>query len=161
VRRSGRARRLARWAGLITTVGATALWGVASLSPHTYATQSGSIHLLLGRVLLDSNPPLGELGWQAFPDYAVDASSFSTRELLGLSWPRSTRSFGKPVVTVPCWCLLALVALPTLFTWWKPGRFGHGRCASCGYDLTGNRSGTCPECGSSAVLPPSQNSPDE
>jgi hypothetical protein len=22
-----------------------------------------------------------------------------------------------------------------------------GRCRSCGYDLTGNRSGTCPECG--------------
>jgi len=28
-----------------------------------------------------------------------------------------------------------------------PDRGGRGRCAQCGYDLTGNMSGTCPECG--------------
>jgi hypothetical protein len=27
-----------------------------------------------------------------------------------------------------------------------------GRCAGCGYDLTGNVSGTCPECGSTSNL---------
>ncbi len=26
----------------------------------------------------------------------------------------------------------------------------HGRCGNCGYDLTGNTSGVCPECGMSA-----------
>ncbi len=26
-----------------------------------------------------------------------------------------------------------------------------GRCTSCGYDLTGNQSGTCPECGATTV----------
>ena len=28
-------------------------------------------------------------------------------------------------------------------------RYPHGHCAQCGYDLTGNVSGTCPECGTS------------
>jgi hypothetical protein len=34
-----------------------------------------------------------------------------------------------------------------LFKWNKRRRFGHGACASCGYDLTGNETGSCPECG--------------
>lgn len=35
--------------------------------------------------------------------------------------------------------------------WRKQLRIGaHPICASCGYDLTGNMSGVCPECGASA-----------
>ena len=26
-------------------------------------------------------------------------------------------------------------------------RYRHGHCQKCGYDLTGNESGVCPECG--------------
>jgi hypothetical protein len=47
------------------------------------------------------------------------------------------------------------------YRWWarRMGRFSalqderrsRGLCPSCGYDLTGNVSGTCPECGSSAL----------
>jgi hypothetical protein len=29
----------------------------------------------------------------------------------------------------------------------RAGWIASGRCAECGYDLTGNISGTCPECG--------------
>jgi uncharacterized paraquat-inducible protein A len=29
------------------------------------------------------------------------------------------------------------------------GRRARGQCAECGYDLTGNTSGVCPECGTS------------
>lgn len=35
-----------------------------------------------------------------------------------------------------------------------------GKCPDCGYDLTANRSGVCPECGS-AVQPPSVASVEE
>ncbi len=28
-----------------------------------------------------------------------------------------------------------------------PSRYPHGHCQSCGYNLTGNLSGICPECG--------------
>ena len=34
-------------------------------------------------------------------------------------------------------------------------RAGRGLCLSCGYDLTGNASGVCPECGAAARLRPS------
>ena len=47
----------------------------------------------------------------------------------------------------PLYPVFAAVAIPTLLAWrfWpKPVKPGHCRC---GYDLTGNESGTCPECG--------------
>ena len=46
----------------------------------------------------------------------------------------------------PIWLLFLTVLLPTLLVWrfWpKPVKPGHCRC---GYDLTGNTSGVCPEC---------------
>jgi hypothetical protein len=33
-------------------------------------------------------------------------------------------------------------------------RWRAGQCASCGYDLTGNTSGVCPECGKAMPSPP-------
>ncbi len=59
----------------------------------------------------------------------------------------NTWSFGPSWVTCPLYAVFAAVALPTLLVWrfWpKPVRPGHCRC---GYDLTGNTSGVCPECG--------------
>jgi hypothetical protein len=32
-------------------------------------------------------------------------------------------------------------------------RVQHSECAACGYSLTGNRSGVCPECGKSITKP--------
>ncbi len=54
---------------------------------------------------------------------------------------------GARIVVLPLYALFLAVAIPTLLVW----RFGHkrvkpGHCA-CGYDLRGNVSGVCPECG--------------
>ncbi|MCP4246961.1 MAG: hydrogenase maturation nickel metallochaperone HypA [bacterium] len=41
---------------------------------------------------------------------------------------------------------MSLLLLTFLFAWLdRP--YGKGRCRTCGYDLTGNVSGGCPECG--------------
>ena len=48
--------------------------------------------------------------------------------------------------------LFLFVAIPTLLVWRfgpKPVKPGHCRC---GYDLTGNTSGVCPECGTKADI---------
>jgi hypothetical protein len=64
-------------------------------------------------------------------------------------------------LVVPDWFILALLAiLPAAWlirgAWrLRPWRWEHkpeGRCRACGYDLTGNQSGTCPECGTPAPL---------
>jgi hypothetical protein len=55
------------------------------------------------------------------------------------------------IVCIPAWLpTFALAAPPTL--WWTGHRRRRKRettdvCVQCGYDLTGNVSGVCPECG--------------
>ncbi|HXE54709.1 MAG TPA: hypothetical protein VN541_16930 [Tepidisphaeraceae bacterium] len=57
----------------------------------------------------------------------------------------------------PAWQLALLSAF--IPAWWTLRRvrsslkIGHGGCAVCGYNLTGNTSGTCPECGTAITAP--------
>jgi predicted amidophosphoribosyltransferase len=46
--------------------------------------------------------------------------------------------------------LLLIAAVPTVLLWWRDRRIPPGHCQNCGYDLTGNVSGICPECGQPA-----------
>jgi hypothetical protein len=49
---------------------------------------------------------------------------------------------------VPCWLLFAVAAVPTLLLCYVDRRrIPPGHCRHCGYNLTGNISGVCPECG--------------
>ncbi len=51
-------------------------------------------------------------------------------------------------IIVPVWIPLLCCGLLAVLLWWLDrGRTRPGHCAQCGYDLTGNVSGTCPECG--------------
>ncbi len=54
-------------------------------------------------------------------------------------------------ILTPLWLPFAVVALPTAWLWWldRRRRIPPGHCQKCGYDLTGNVSGRCPECGES------------
>lgn len=56
-------------------------------------------------------------------------------------------------VSLLSWGIFAVIL--TLVFAWKPNVEEDGtipRCLACGYDLTGNESGTCPECGRSIPL---------
>lgn len=50
-------------------------------------------------------------------------------------------------VAVPLWMPLILVLTPTIGLCWRDRRVPAGHCPSCGYNLTGNVTGRCPECG--------------
>jgi hypothetical protein len=68
-------------------------------------------------------------------------------------WP----SFGHHVVAgkavihyfiVPLWMPFLLILIPSAYLWYQDWRYvPPGHCQKCGYDLTGNESGRCPECG--------------
>lgn len=57
-------------------------------------------------------------------------------------------------VTLPCWApVLLFASCPVAAFFWtiprrrRARRLKMGLCGDCGYDLTGNVSGLCPECG--------------
>lgn len=57
----------------------------------------------------------------------------------------------------PHWLIAAMLsAYPTLRIWrrWRSRPCGYPTCAQCGYNLTGNVSGICPECGTPIVVSP-------
>lgn len=58
-------------------------------------------------------------------------------------------------VVVPLWIPPLLLAVPTYFLWRRHRSYPLGHCQSCGYDLIGNESGVCPECGTDTPKPAS------
>lgn len=59
------------------------------------------------------------------------------------NWPRFSGN-----VLIPVWLpLLATVALSSMLWIVDRRQVRSGFCSTCGYDLTGNVSGRCPECG--------------
>ena len=46
-----------------------------------------------------------------------------------------------------------VVAIPTAILWYRDRRPPKGHCRKCGYDLTGNVSGVCSECGAESERP--------
>ena len=42
---------------------------------------------------------------------------------------------------------MLFTVVPTALLWYVDRRFPPGHCQACGYNLTGNTSGVCPECG--------------
>ena len=60
----------------------------------------------------------------------------------------TTNTGGGGTIWIPAKYGLLLVVPPAVLLWWldRP-RIPPGHCQKCGYDLTGNVSGKCPECG--------------
>lgn len=63
---------------------------------------------------------------------------------LGLYWPDLSLSARERYVGIPFWTLFVAGALARAATLERRPKTG---CARCGYDLAGNASGVCPECG--------------
>jgi hypothetical protein len=53
----------------------------------------------------------------------------------------------------PFWIPVIVTGVATLLCWKiRRRRFAPGHCQACGYNLTGNVSGRCPECGTRTGL---------
>lgn len=74
---------------------------------------------------------------------------------LGLTLPRVqlTMSGQDWCIWIPLWLPLVAIGVPTgWFIWHDRRRRGIQLCRHCHYDLTGNISGICPECGTAIPL---------
>lgn len=63
--------------------------------------------------------------------------------------PQAERAYGGGWnATIPIWIPLLMIGTPTLLAWYRDRPAPPpGVCFQCGYDLRGNVSGRCPECG--------------
>jgi ribosomal protein L37E len=62
--------------------------------------------------------------------------------------PETSTIAGEKDLTIPLWLGVLLFGIPAGFLIWRDRHTTLSQCQRCGYDLTGNVSGTCPECGS-------------
>lgn len=94
-------------------------------------------------------------GSLAFPD-STDVKGGFARLVLGRALIAGRMEFDSGEFAgfaVPYWLLIALLLLtyPASALIWRPiqrrRRRKRGLCGSCGYNLTGNESGVCSECG--------------
>ncbi|HNQ21848.1 MAG TPA: hypothetical protein PKK06_02015 [Phycisphaerae bacterium] len=98
--------------------------------------------------------------WEILTDVAwgtlfVAASVFAVRSNMQWRWLFSAVALGLPASRIlagghlACFELLVLVAFAFLAARGlvRPSRVAPRHCKGCGYNLTGNVSGVCPECG--------------
>lgn len=96
-------------------------------------------------------------GWRWNPGFSVGRASLFTP--LYFYWPEVTRSEdGFSQVKLPLYIpfagfvgVLIYPSIPFVRRRWRRRR---GQCVRCAYDLTGNTSGVCPECGTPIATEP-------
>lgn len=102
--------------------------------------------------------------------YPTGVSFHSAGSGVAPHWPPwAGNPFGPPpaMCFINLWFVLVGLALIAIVLWWMDRRhFYSGFCRKCHYDLTGNVSGICPECGRNLdrrerVASEQQASPDE
>jgi hypothetical protein len=113
-----------RWSALIISGAAVLLCAVS------YAVTIGpaKIHVSSGRLRITETSVPAPI---TRPDGTVTQPPYVQRITLA------------PVVG---WSVLSL-AIPIFLWMWVRPHIPPGHCQACGYDLHGNRSGVCPECG--------------
>ncbi len=147
MKRRSRTRRVLKWAGTSACVLIVVAWGFSLKWYAGLAWKEWAPVIIDGQVWLWHlyDPDEKYTGWH----FVMGSSRLE--HTYGLTWPKGwdawfgwTRSWG-----VPLWLPLLALVLPTAVLWHCDRRSPKGHCQSCGYDLTGNESGVCPECGES------------
>ena len=140
-------RRVLKWVGLVTCVGLFTAWVASPWFPVSYNTGRVFIGAYAGGidVKLSTKPSLPPyLGWSG-PSKPLKFLGF--RGLPSVSRYRAVQAVDVQTVYVPLWIPLLLLGLPTAILWHRDRRPPKGHCQNCGYGLTANDSGVCPECG--------------
>lgn len=133
--------RWSKWASTFACVAIAIFWAISySGQIVAHVGSQGAVFLWRGRVRQPFTgilPPdfSGPRGWQIYS--------------------RNTLPFGIDDIDLPLWLPMMLVAVPAALLWcdelrslvrrWSTKL--PRRCEQCRYDLTGNVSGVCPECG--------------
>ena len=146
--RRERVCRAIRIAGLVVCAILAVTWAASAFVRLTILTNVWAVEVGDGGISIMSIDwlPSRWWGWRVMTVRPSQGLAFH----LGLRWPSfEPRSSSLWAFThIPIWLLFVMTyAMTGVVTWplrWHPGR---GTCRRCGYNLTGNTSGRCPECG--------------
>lgn len=151
--RLGRRWRVAKWAGMSATLLTGILWllSVSNLvsffradDPVSVGLADGAFYVVLWPVWRPATKPSGI--------YCPSRKSMGIAVYLiaRLSPTSKLRPTFLPerCLVIPIWNLVLLAGTPTAYLCYRDRRrIPIQCCQACGYDLTGNTSGICPECG--------------
>jgi len=144
-----RIQRILKWTGVVVCVVILTMWLTSALRPTLFRTPFGGVAWYHGAVMFleGATNDYGYLEESRLPPNLAGPPKW--HETLGLSaLPQSLRLFGKLMILMPLWLPFLGAAVPTAILWHRDRRTVEpGCCQRCGYNLTGNTSGICPECG--------------
>lgn len=134
-----RLRRIMKWTGLGMCVLIAVLWAVSLRYTVSYdaTNYNGRIGIARGcGALVIAKDPGIPVGWFVRP------------RLMPTLWLPIIDFRGDIAIGIPLWIPFLLVAVATGYLFLHDRRLiAPGHCQSCNYNLTGNLSGICPECG--------------
>jgi hypothetical protein len=164
--RLGRKGRGLKWVGLVLSSLIVAAWAASARYRLEYSFtkkdsrqlsgfQPSVLDLVLDHGCIEVYRNLSKRA------YTIPGWQVQLRSDVSLGWLPAYRQYdntwGTPparivktseVISIPLWIPLLLVATPGALLWWRDRRrIPPGHCRKCGYNLTGNVSGVCPECG--------------
>lgn len=153
VKRGPQATLLILWLARAMVVIVLAAWGFSWGWVAGYGDTGAWCALGYGRFTVVHHRPPGEPSvgfhawmWPTGPAWAAAANrndpDATALNRIGLTLP----GIDCYAVEVPLWSLLLFFGAATWLL--RSKRIAPGHCTRCGYDLTGNVSGRCPECGS-------------
>ncbi len=159
MRRRHRLRRVMKWCGTVACVLILAAFGVSAVGNVGWIcllplSKSGwfkehQCYLSRGAMRVK----MGRADWKPPPWPATGLHVFAQRH--NRSWTWWCRPYHQVVgaderfhyLAIPLWIPFLVTLIPTAFLWYRDRRHPPGHCQKCGYNLTGNESGRCPECG--------------
>lgn len=137
-------RRWPKWLGVALVALLASVWAAEQFVSANYVFARSAIWLAWGQIHIiwpttpDAGFPITQKGWHT-------AREWYTRTVWRPRWERMAKGV---VVSIPLWIPIVLVAVPTAYLFWHDRRHPtSGHCRNCGYNLTANTSGVCPECG--------------
>ena len=134
-----RRRRVVKWAGLVACVVILGAWLVSGRYAVWYDTGETALSLWSGALTISADSK-----HTGFWVIILAHEFYWTPEL---TLPTPTMGF---LLLIPRWIPFLLIAIPTFIAWRRDRKPPPGHCA-CGYNLTGNVSGRCSECGAAVA----------
>jgi len=141
----GRRGRTLKWMGLVCSVLIALTWIVSLHWGLALAGQEIAVGVGLGAFEYASRSHLEAQAGRNGLNWTTGLEIERIRPGLGVSvYTRISMAEAE----IPLWMPFLLLAAPTAYLFWLDRRRIPPHCCQrCGYDLTGNTSGVCPECG--------------